>query len=93
MKDSIIFFFFFFIIHFLYLPAVDEKMEKTLKDFETYVEAQRQAWKVQGIAIGIIKDDKILLSKGYGQRGLTDKRPVEGMGSFDKLSIETSNKK
>ena len=31
----------------------------------------------KGIAIGIIKDNKVILSKGYGQRGPRDNRPVD----------------
>lgn len=54
-----------------------EKLQKTVDQFDAYVEEQRKAWQVPGIAIGIIKDNKVILSKGYGQRGLKDTRPVD----------------
>lgn len=72
----------FFILSLLFLVSIlslwsEEKTEKLLKDFETYAEAQRKDWNVQGMAIAIVKDGKVILSKGYGQRGLNDKRPVD----------------
>jgi CubicO group peptidase (beta-lactamase class C family) len=54
----------------------DQKQDQLIKRFETYVEDQRQVWKVPGVAIGIIKDDDVLLLRGFGQRGLNDKEPV-----------------
>lgn len=76
MNKLALFFPFLFIACAFHLLA-DEQMDKLLKDFENYAETQRKEWNVQGMAIAIIKDDKVLLSKGYGQRGLTDKRPVD----------------
>lgn len=75
MKKSIIIFFLSFITCTLHLLA-DEYIDKLLKDFEKYAENQRKEWNVQGMAIAIIKDDKVLLSKGYGQRGIKDTRLV-----------------
>lgn len=54
----------------------DQKQDQLIKRFETYVEEQRQVWKVPGLAIGIIKGDDVLLLRGFGQRGLNDKQPV-----------------
>lgn len=89
MKNPIGFLYLVLTLHFSLLLSTDDKTENLLKNFETYAEAQRKAWNVQGMAIAIVKDDKVLLSKGYGQRGLTDKRPVDEntlfqMGSLSK---------
>lgn len=51
--------------------------ETMLSTFDSYAEAQRQAWQVPGMAIGIVKDGKVIFAKGYGQRGLTDKQAVD----------------
>lgn len=44
---------------------VDSLVEKTLKTFD-----------VPGIAVAIVKDGKVILSKGYGLRSLRTKEPV-----------------
>lgn len=57
--------------------STDKNLHKIVEEFDAYVEEQRKAWQVPGIAIGIIKDNKVILSKGYGQRGPRDARPVD----------------
>lgn len=54
-----------------------EKLDQLLSDFNTYAEEQRKEWKVAGMAIAIVHEENVILSKGYGQRGLEDKRPVD----------------
>ena len=46
-------------------PQIDQLAEKTLKTFE-----------VPGIAVAVIKDGKVVHSKGYGVRSLNTKEPV-----------------
>lgn len=57
--------------------GVEGNIPKLLKEFEAYAEEQRKAWEIPGMAIAIIKGNEILLSKGFGQRGLSDPRPVD----------------
>jgi CubicO group peptidase (beta-lactamase class C family) len=38
--------------------------------FDKYVEASRKAWNVPGMSLVVVKDGKVLLSKGYGVREL-----------------------
>lgn len=59
------------------LYAADDRLEKMIKDFDLYAEKEREAWKIPGMAIGIIKDNDVVFIKGYGQRGLTDTRLVD----------------
>jgi CubicO group peptidase (beta-lactamase class C family) len=59
------------------LLAVEEKFDSLLKQFDSYIEKERQAWEVPGLAVGIVKGDEVVFLKGYGQRGLTDTRPVD----------------
>lgn len=48
-----------------------------LKNFETYAIEQQKIWEVPGMAIAIVKDQKVVFAKGFGQRGLADSRPVD----------------
>ncbi len=48
------------------LQGLDEYVNKAIKD-----------WKVPGIAIAVIKDDKIVYAKGYGVRELGKPAPVD----------------
>ncbi len=43
-----------------------------LTGFDEYVEKARQAWEVPGLAIAVVKDDKIVFAKGYGVRKVGD---------------------
>ncbi|MGH9901953.1 MAG: serine hydrolase, partial [Pyrinomonadaceae bacterium] len=50
--------------------------EAPLGGFDDYVNQALRAWEVPGVAIAIIKDDRIVLAKGYGVRKLGDPTPV-----------------
>ncbi len=44
---------------------------------DTLVEKVLKAFDVPGIAVGIIKEDKLIFAKGYGVRSLDSKKPVD----------------
>lgn len=77
----------YLIIHILFLPflfvnftaanSIEDNLQRKVKQFDAYIEEQLKSWQVSGMAIGIVKGDQILLSKGYGQRGLNDNSPVD----------------
>jgi CubicO group peptidase (beta-lactamase class C family) len=48
------------------LAGLDEYVNKAMKD-----------WGVPGVAIAVIKDDRIVLAKGYGVRELGKPEPVD----------------
>ncbi|MCI0664212.1 MAG: beta-lactamase family protein [Acidobacteria bacterium] len=48
-----------------------------LEGFDDYVNKAIKDWEVPGIAIAIVKDDKIVLAKGYGLRELGKSAPVD----------------
>jgi CubicO group peptidase (beta-lactamase class C family) len=50
--------------------------EPPLNGFDDYVNKALRDWEVPGLAIAIIKDDRIVLAKGYGVRKLGDPTPV-----------------
>ncbi|HKP84914.1 MAG TPA: serine hydrolase [Blastocatellia bacterium] len=50
--------------------------EAPLAGFDDYVNHALKDWEVPGLAIAIIKNDAIVLSKGYGVRKLGEQTPV-----------------
>jgi CubicO group peptidase (beta-lactamase class C family) len=51
---------------FVFAQSLDEK----LKEIDSYAEKTRADWNVPGIAVAIVKDDKVVFAKGYGVREL-----------------------
>jgi CubicO group peptidase (beta-lactamase class C family) len=47
-----------------------------LKAFDAWVTRAMDEWKIPGVAVGIVKDGKVVLAKGYGYRNLEEKLPV-----------------
>ncbi|MBA3255044.1 MAG: serine hydrolase [Pyrinomonadaceae bacterium] len=70
----------FCLIAFLLLVVVSFQpahgQEAPLNGFDDYVNKALREWEVPGLAIAIIKDDRIVLAKGYGLRKLGDPAPV-----------------
>jgi CubicO group peptidase (beta-lactamase class C family) len=60
-----------------------------LAGLDAYIETARQAWQTPGLSVAIIKDDKIVYSKGFGVReegkpGKVDAATVFAIGSATK---------
>lgn len=62
------------------LPKVQGQID--VEKLEAYLSQAQKDWKIPGIAVGIIKDGKVISSKGYGmlEAGKTD--PVTGESLF-----------
>src|SRR6185295_3986127 len=56
--------------------------EAPSKDFDDYVNKALKDWDVPGLAIAIVKNDKIVFAKGYGVRKLGDATPVDEKTMF-----------
>lgn len=55
-----------------------DRLQQILPEFEKYVEQVKKDWNAPGIAIGIVKDGKIVYTKGFGIREIgTDKKVDE----------------
>ncbi|HEX8288429.1 MAG TPA: serine hydrolase [Pyrinomonadaceae bacterium] len=56
---------------FVFSQTLDEK----IREIDAYAEKARRDWNIPGMAIAIVKDDKVVFAKGYGVRelGKTDK--------------------
>ena len=57
-----------FLVVFLLAEPPAHAQDAPLAGFDAYVNKAIQDWEVPGVAIAIIKDDKIVLAKGYGVR-------------------------
>lgn len=65
---------FLFLLLAAFVPGYAQ--EAPLNGFDDYVNKALREWEVPGLAIAIIKDDRIVLAKGYGERKLGDPAPV-----------------
>ncbi|MDQ3181821.1 MAG: serine hydrolase [Acidobacteriota bacterium] len=63
---------------FTFAQTLDER----LKEIDAYAEKTRTDWNVPGMAIAIVKDDKVVFAKGYGVREL---------GKTDEMKIDQPN--
>jgi len=52
------------------------------KDLDQLVEKTMKSFNVPGIALGIIKDGKTIHLKGYGERSINSKKPVDNQTAF-----------
>ncbi len=48
----------------------------TLEGFDEFAAKQLELWKVPGVAIAVVRDGQVILSKGYGVRNAKEKLPV-----------------
>jgi CubicO group peptidase (beta-lactamase class C family) len=53
-----------------------------LNGFDEYVTAALRDWEVPGLAIAVVKDDAVVLAKGYGVRKLGETTPVDDQTIF-----------
>lgn len=67
-----------------------KELDVILKDFESYAEKAFKEWQAVGMSIAIVKDGKIVFTKGFGQRSLKDSEPVTADTIFQIGSISKS---
>ena len=77
------------ILSLLSCSYFDTGIEKTIAEFEPYAEQIRNDWQVPGMAVVIVKNDKIVYAKGFGQRN-TQKQAVTPNTIFDIASLTKS---
>ena len=70
--------------------ATSKAPANSLQDFDTFVQRTMSDWKVPGAAIAILKDGKVVLSKGYGFRDTKGNLPVTEQTLFPIASITKS---
>lgn len=63
---------------------------KEMQGFNSFVTQAMKDWKVPGVAIAVIKDNKVILLRGYGYRNMEEKLPVTPHTLFAIGSISKS---
>jgi CubicO group peptidase (beta-lactamase class C family) len=48
-----------------------------LQGYDAYITKAMQDWKVPGLAIAVVRNDSVILAKGYGTRTLGTQQPVD----------------
>ncbi len=66
------------------------KMDLYLREAEVYAKEMMETGKIPGMSIVIVKDDNILLNKGYGYADLDEKIPVTQETLFEVASCSKS---
>lgn len=74
----------------LCLPIATADTKGNLDNFDEFMAKAMAEFKVPGAAVAVIKDGKIILSKGYGYRNVDGKLPVTGATIFPIASITKS---
>lgn len=70
-------------------PAAPVSSEAAIRDFEAYVRDAMKTWKVPGLSIAVVRNDTVVLSRGYGVRTIgkpetVDERTLFAIGSASK---------
>lgn len=58
-------------------------------NFDTWIESARQDWQIPGMAVGIVKDGKVIYAKGFGEKRLGKGEKVDNNTIF---SIASASK-
>ena len=80
----------FLLVHLLFLPwsGSAETAEPTpLQGLDAYVTEAMANWSTPGLAVAVVKDDRVVLAKGYGVRQLGQDTPVDAETVFAVASI------
>jgi CubicO group peptidase (beta-lactamase class C family) len=59
-------------------------------ELDRYLADAVRTWEVPGLAVAIVKDDRVVAAKGYGVRELGRSEPVDGRTIFDIASLTKS---
>ena len=72
----------YLLLFFLLLPFFGESQPSLVNELDQYIEQARQQWEVPGLAVAVVKDGDIVLSKGYGARAVGSNEKVDGQTLF-----------
>ncbi len=66
-----------FILLVLSLTLSAQSYTKQIKEFDAYIQKGMKDWEIPGMAVVVVKDNKVLLKKGYGVKELGKSAPVD----------------
>src|SRR5688500_1199351 len=67
---------FFILLIFVFVLGA-QTLEERLTEIDAYAQKVMADWKQPGMAIAVVKDDKVVFAKGYGTRELGKNAPVD----------------
>lgn len=71
------------LLSFSTFAQTDKKaLDKKVQEFDAYVQKAYKEWEVPGIAVVVVKDGNVLLSKGYGVREIGTTNAVDSKTLF-----------
>jgi len=56
-------------------------------NFEEWIENSRKDWKIPGLAVGVVKDGKVVYAEGFGEKKLKSKEKVDANTVFSIASV------
>ncbi len=65
----------------------EEVTNPDFSDFDDFIDRVLCEWKVPGVAVGVIHENRVILAKGYGSRDLENDLPVTSKTLFSIASI------
>ena len=68
MKKRLFLLFSFYLL--LFLPVLAQDSSAKIAEIDAYAQKVQSDWKIPGMAIAIVKDDKVIFAKGYGVRDI-----------------------
>ncbi|HEX8197556.1 MAG TPA: serine hydrolase [Pyrinomonadaceae bacterium] len=71
-------------------PTDSEKQAELLKNVDAYIEKTMSDWRIPGLSLAVVKDDKIIYAKGYGAREIGKAEKVDEGTLFPVGSITKS---
>ena len=67
----------FFLLLIPALGRAQSSLPKELKGLDEFVEMRMKEWNVPGIAIAVVRDSQVVLTKGYGWANVEEKQRVD----------------
>jgi CubicO group peptidase (beta-lactamase class C family) len=62
--------------------APPEDLQASLQKIRSYIEPSMKAWGTPGLAVGIVKDGRVILAQGFGRRDVEKDLPVTSKTRF-----------
>ncbi len=57
-------------------PRAKVSLSEKLQQIRAFIDSTRKSWKVPGVAVAIVKNDRVILAQGFGLRDVKSQQPV-----------------
>ncbi|HEX4935661.1 MAG TPA: serine hydrolase, partial [Gemmatimonadaceae bacterium] len=76
-------------------PAAAQRADASFRALDAYVDGAREAWKVPGVAVAVVRNDSVVYARGFGVRDVgrpeaVDAQTVFAIGSSSKAFTAAS---